>query len=89
MSAPSQSAAELIARYIEPSPNGLGSHDARALPALVPVWALIGHYLATGQDPNVVAHDYDLPLESVQAALAYYDQHRTAIDGWLAINAGE
>ncbi len=79
--------AELIAHYIEPDLDRPGPAEARLVDSGVPVWALIGHYQATGRDPAVVAADYDVPLAAVAAALAYYAQHRAAIDARLEANA--
>jgi uncharacterized protein (DUF433 family) len=78
----------LIARWIEPSPYLPGVDEARIRETGVPVWALIGYLPAVGDDPARVAHDYELPVEAVQAALAYYRKHRPAIDARLAQNAG-
>ena len=49
---------EMIARYIDPEwdryPSGRA--DARTREG-VPVWALIAHLRATGNDPDQLAHD--------------------------------
>ena len=81
------SAAELIAQYIEPNPHHPGVADARLKESGVPVWALIGHYQATGRDPAYVAESYEVPIAAVKAALAYYDQHAAALEARLAENA--
>jgi uncharacterized protein (DUF433 family) len=77
---------ELIARYIEMNPNRPGLADAQLIDSAVPVWALIGHYQATGRDPQYVADSYEVPLEAVLAALAYYRQHQAVIEARLAAN---
>jgi uncharacterized protein (DUF433 family) len=76
----------LIARYIEENPAKPGPADARLIGYGVPVWALIGYLPAVGRRAQSVAADYDLPLEAVEAALAYYKQHQSAIDARLAAN---
>ncbi len=85
--APALNDAELIARYIELDVDRPGPAEARLVDSGVPVWALIGHYQATGRDPAVVAADYDVPLEAVAAALAYYARHQAAIEARLEANA--
>jgi uncharacterized protein (DUF433 family) len=81
------SAADLIARYIEQNPHHPGPADVRLTESYVPVWAIIGYYQATGRDAQRVATGYDVPLEAVEAALAYYQQHQAVIEARLAANA--
>ena len=50
----------------------------------VPVWALVGLWRTVDEDAATVADEYQLPLEAVEAALAYYRQHKPEIDGRLA-----
>ena len=50
------------------------------------VWALIGYWHAVG-DAQRVAIDYGIPIEDVEAALAYYHEHENAIDMRLEANA--
>ena len=77
---------KLIEQYIGPNPGRPGLADAQLRDSAVPVWALIGHYQATGRDPQYVADSYEVPLEAVLAALAYYRQHQAVIDARLAAN---
>jgi uncharacterized protein (DUF433 family) len=81
------SAAELIARYIEPNPHRPGAADVRLVDYGVPVWALVGHYLAIDEDAAQVAADYHLPRLAVDAALAYFTQHRAVIRARIDANA--
>jgi hypothetical protein len=37
-------------------------------------------------DREATARDYDIPLDAVHAADAYYHQHQDAIDGRIAAN---
>jgi hypothetical protein len=78
--------AQLIERYIETDPWHPGRDDVRLIAYAVPVWALVGHYLAVGENPEQVAIDYDLPLEAVLAALAYYRQHKELITARMEAN---
>jgi uncharacterized protein (DUF433 family) len=77
---------DLIARYIEENPAKPGLADARLIGYAVPVWALIGYLPAVGHRADKVAEDYDLPVEAVEAALAYYRQHQDVIDARIAAN---
>lgn len=81
------SAAELIARYIEPNPHRPGAADVRLVDYGVPVWALVGHSDAIGKDAAQVATDYHLPRLAVDAALAYYAQNSDVIRAHLDANA--
>ena len=79
---------ELIERWIEPDPNRPWVGEAVLRDYGVHVWALIGYYLqAVDQDAAEVAHDYDIPREAVEAALAFYRRHQCEIDVRLAQNA--
>ena len=70
---------------------------ARLLAEQIPVWAIVGHVGAVASTTDLaaltdeviarVAADYDVPLEAVEAALLYYDEHRGAIDALLEANA--
>jgi len=78
----------LVARYVEENPYRPGAANVRLVsPYGVPVWALVGYLSVVENDPVRVAEDYELPLEAVEAALAYYRQHKTAIDARIAANA--
>ena len=78
---------ELIDKYIEPNPYRPGAAEARVVEYAVPVWALVGHLEAVHDDVAQVAHDYRLPREAVEAALAYYRRYKTLIDARLEANA--
>lgn len=77
---------QLIDQYIEPNPYRPGAANARLREYGVSIWALVGYYEAVRRDPDRVAHDYRLPREAVDAALAYYQKHKNAIDARLAEN---
>ncbi|HZR98642.1 MAG TPA: DUF433 domain-containing protein [Chloroflexota bacterium] len=79
---------DLIQRHIEPNPRFPGAAEAWLRDSAVPVWAIVGYWLgAAHQDAARVAEDYEVPLDAVRAALAYYRQHRRAIDERIAANA--
>ena len=77
----------LVARWVEANPDDPWEGEARVKATGVPVWALIGYLPAVGNDVEQVAIDYELPVEAVEAAVAYYNKHRTAIDVRLEQNA--
>jgi uncharacterized protein (DUF433 family) len=83
-----QEAEALLRRWIAPAPRRRDDPaEARIRDFGVPVWALIGHHLATGAGARQIADDYDLPLEAALAALRYYRSHAGAIHARLAENA--
>lgn len=78
----------LIERYIHVDSDRRGPADARLTEYGTPVWALVGYYVGdAGHEVQRVAEDYDLPIDAVRAALAYYQEHRAAIDARLTLNA--
>jgi uncharacterized protein (DUF433 family) len=81
------SAAALIERYIEENPHRPGAADVRLKEYGVPVWALIGHYEAIGEDAAQVADDYGIPRLAVDAALAYFKKHGPVIRARIDANA--
>ncbi len=82
-----EQAQELITRWIEPHPRKRGVEEARLREYNISVWALIGALRMYGDDVEGVAGGYRVPVEAVQAAQAYYQQHQCAIDARLAANA--
>jgi uncharacterized protein (DUF433 family) len=77
----------IIARYIEPNPHYPGLDAARVKGYGVSVWSLIAHLHAVDGDVARVAADYALPCEAVEAAIAYYQRHKSLIDARIAANA--
>ena len=78
----------LLQRHIDPSWDRYpgGRADARLSDTGVPVWALVGHLRAVGNDIDRVAADYELPPEAAEAALVYYRRHKALIDARLLLN---
>ena len=77
---------KLIAKYIEPNPDKPGADEVRIKRYRMPVWALVGDYRGQGGDVRAVATGYRVPIDVVEAALAYYRRHRDVIDNRLAAN---
>lgn len=78
----------LIERYIAVDPADRGPADARVAEYGTPVWALVAYYLGDADgDVAQVAADYELPVEAVHAALAYYQRYKAFIDAKLLLNA--
>jgi uncharacterized protein (DUF433 family) len=73
----------LIPEYIEENPDRPGPGHARLKESAVPVWALIGHLPVHNGREDLVAADYDVPLEAVQAAVAFYRENKCEIDAEL------
>ncbi len=74
---------EPLAGYIDQS---WGAGDARLKPWGVQVWAIIGYLKAAKGDEEWVAGGYEIPVEAVRAAQAYYKRHKDVIDARLAMN---
>ncbi len=78
----------LIAQYIEEDPARPGPADARLREAGTPIWALIS-YLDRAVEGNLAAaaRDFEVPVEAVLAARAYYRRHQKLIDARIALSA--
>ena len=77
---------QLIGEYIEPSPAKPGLAEARLVTHGVPVWAIVGYLEALHENARRVADDNDLPLDAMNAAIAYSRAHKTLIDDRIAAN---
>lgn len=77
----------LITRWIEPHPWKQGVEEARLRDSKISVWALVGYLPMVEDDISIVARDYHIPVEAVEAAMLYYRQHQAAIDARLAANS--
>jgi uncharacterized protein (DUF433 family) len=77
---------ELIAKYIERDPNKPGKSNAVISGYWYHIWVIIGDYLSNGCNTTETATGFHLPLEAVEAALAYYRKHKDAIDMRLDAN---
>jgi len=78
---------KLFTKWIKASDYSASADEARIAGTGVPVRALIGHLPAAENDVCQVAQDYELPVDAVRAAVAYYERNREAIDARLAQNA--
>jgi len=78
---------QLIETFVRLNPSLPGTEEARIVGYGVPVWALVGHSQATGDNADQVARDYGLPRQAVDAALAYYRRHKAPLDARIAANA--
>jgi uncharacterized protein (DUF433 family) len=78
----------LIVRYVEENPRRPGPADARLKDWGIELWALLS-YLDRAVAGNVAqaAADYEIPVEAVEAARAYYRRHRQPLDARIAISA--
>lgn len=70
-------------------PHRPGIQRARLVEYGVPVWALIGYMSDVDDEAEVerTAHDYRLPITAVRTAIAYYRDHRAAVDTLLETNS--
>ena len=86
-----QRADALIAQYIEPHPAnpGIAEYRLKIKENGYPVWALIGDLKPDGENIGQISRDYEISLEAIQAARAYYARHRAEIDARIAANSGD
>lgn len=77
----------LIARHIEEDPYRPDPAEARLADSGVSVWAIIGYLPSVDGDIERAAQDYEIDPDAVRAAVAWYHQHKVAIDARLAANA--
>lgn len=75
----------LVAEYIEQNPDRPGKDEARLKTYGVSVWAIIGYWKGAG-DLAETAAGYDVPIEAVEAAVAYYERYTALIDNRRAAN---
>ena len=79
-------AEQLCARWIEPSPPPADGAEAKVLPRGVAVWVVVAQLELEQGNVAEVQAAYELPREAVEAAVAYYQQHRVEIDARIAAN---
>lgn len=79
----------LIARHIGPHPSNPGRDEYWLKEPGIPVWAIIGSIAANDNNAEDVAAMYHISREEIEAAWAYYLQHRGAIDHRLEQNCFE
>jgi uncharacterized protein (DUF433 family) len=77
---------KLIAKYIEPHPWKGGADEVLVKPYGHSIWAIIGQLLGSDGDAVDAARAYDIPVEAVEAARAYYTRHKEVIDNRIAAN---
>lgn len=79
---------DLIRDYVDADADEVpdGRAEARLRDYGIPIWALVGQWQALDQDAEEVAREYQIPLEAVEAALAYYRRYKKYIDARLLLN---
>ena len=70
----------IITTYIEPHPRKRDPAEARLVHSGTPVWSLIGYLIGVDWDRERTARDYDIPIEAVDAAIAYYYAHEADLN---------
>ena len=78
-----------IRTWLEPDPRRGGADEVRLKNFCISVWAIVGYWKANGGDAARVASDYDVPVEAIDAALAWYQRHRDVIDARLEANVAD
>ncbi len=78
---------ELITKWIELNPHKERKEEAVIRDTLVPVWSVVGYSEAYHGDLARVAEALAIPLEAVEAAMAYYMANKCVIDSRIEANA--
>ena len=78
---------DLIERFIEIDVHHPGAAGALLRASGVPVWVLVAQLPAADGSVEKLASEYDISIDAVHAALAYYRRHRKIIDARIALNA--
>lgn len=76
----------LIAEYVEQNPHRPGKDEARLKKYGVSVWAIAEKYRVTNGNAAHVAWLYEVPIDAIEAAIAYYEQHKAIIENRIAAN---
>jgi uncharacterized protein (DUF433 family) len=80
--------ATLIAENVEENPRFPGAADAWLRESGVPIWAIVGYFRGAAQgNIQQTAEDYEIPVDAVHAALAYYHKYPRPIDQRIEDNA--
>ena len=79
-------ARSLIDAWIELDPHRPGAGDVRLREYGVHVWAIVGYLQGVDGDIEHVARAYDIPVDAVRAAQAYYDKYAAIIEDRMAAN---
>jgi uncharacterized protein (DUF433 family) len=77
----------LIEAWIEDNPHKRPVADAWLKDYGVAVWAIMTD-LKRGEPIEEVADAFDVPIEAIVAARAFYERNRGPIDARIAMNAG-
>ncbi|HLY66058.1 MAG TPA: hypothetical protein VKU60_11040, partial [Chloroflexota bacterium] len=71
-----------------PNPNKASSLDEYWLVgSAVPVWAIIGYLPVVDWEAKAAAKAYHVPIEAIDAAIAYYQRNQRLIDHRIGENA--
>jgi uncharacterized protein (DUF433 family) len=76
-----------VSGLIVPDPSRSGKAEYVLAGTRTHVWAIIGYWHAVKGDIDEVARDYEVPREMIEAAIAYYGQHRAIIDARIEANS--
>lgn len=79
----------LILAWLEIDPNREMRSEVRLQKYYIHVWAIVGAIEAYRGDLADAAAAYDVPVEAVRAALAFYSRNRAVIDARIEANEGE
>src|SRR5947209_7926435 len=81
-------AEDLIAKYIEPHPAkpGFVNYSLKEDEGGYPVWAIIGDLAPGILNKADIIREFHISREALDAALAFYERHKDAIDARIIAN---
>jgi uncharacterized protein (DUF433 family) len=79
---------ELMRTWLQDHPHRVSPWDVVVVPRFVSVWAIIGQVEASLGDLDDVAEAYEIPIDAVRAALAYYRRFPEVIEARIDANEG-
>jgi hypothetical protein len=77
---------EILGVHIGVDPHRTGLGRVRLIDFGVPLWALVAHLQSVEGNIEQTAIEYNVPVEAVRAAKAYYDAHPEYIDAFILLN---
>jgi len=76
-----------IAQYIAAHPVKPGADEVWLKDYRISVWAIVGQWKGQSRNVQRTADAYGIPIEAVEAALAYYERNQAVIDNRRSQNS--
>jgi uncharacterized protein (DUF433 family) len=73
-------------KWLKDNPHRISPYDVVVMPQFISVWVLISSVQGSHGDVCQVAEDYEIPVDAVRAALAYYLRFPEVIEARIDAN---